>query len=686
MRKRKRKISRYFFLLGTPSVGTSSVCHWCHVMAHESFEDEEVADYLNCHFIAIKVDKEERPDIDSIYMSVCQKITGSGGWPLTIIMLPDQNPFFAGTYFPKRSGNHMPGLLDLLEAVEEKWETGREDLIRTGKSITNSLKQELNREIRKGKLTKDLIKNAAHSLIVNFDKKYGGFGREPKFPTPHKLMFLLRAAYYEKNEEALEVVEKTLDSMYKGGIFDHIGYGFSRYSTDSMWMVPHFEKMLYDNGLLILTYLEAYQITKKIHYRQIAEMTMEYVLRELNLKEGGFYCAQDADSEGVEGKYYVFTPDEIIDLLGKEDGAYFNDYFGITSKGNFEGKSIPNRIYAEIKSGLSDRSSDKETEDTGNLFLNETKSSQTAGSNVLHALESKRITKLRKLILDYRIQRASLHKDDKILTSWNGIMIAAFAKAYKILRDDRYLQAARKADQFIQEHLGHKDRLYVYYRENSAKGAGHIDDYSFYCWALIELYEATLDIHYLERARRYTDVMIQKFMDREGGGFYLYAEDTEPLIHRPKELYDGAIPSGNSVVSYVLSKLAAYTGNTELIRAADKQMIYIAANIADYPSAHCFSLMAMMPVLYKTKELVCVLPDSTQVREVRELLSRYFLPDVTVLIKTKGNQEQLSGFAEFTGDYKINKEIPAYYLCENHTCRSPVQDIKEIEKLLIKSK
>ncbi len=635
-----------------------STCHWCHVMAHESFEDKEVADYLNRYFVAIKVDKEERPDIDSIYMSVCQNLTGSGGWPLTIFMLPDQKPFFAGTYFPKRSRRHMPGLLELLEAVVEKWETERETLIRTSEGITNSLKQEINQEADGSSLTKDLIRNAAQSLISRFDKQYGGFGGAPKFPIPHNLMFLLRFAYYEQNDNALKAVEKTLDSMYKGGIFDHIGYGFSRYSTDSKWLVPHFEKMLYDNGLLILTYLEAYQITKKEHYRQIAEMTMEYVLRELTSKEGGFYCAQDADSEGVEGKYYVFNSDEIIDLLGWKDGTYFNEYFDITSKGNFEGQSIPNRIHSDI----TDRSGQES-----------------------YSLENERITKLRKTVLEYRSDRTVLHKDDKILTSWNGIMIAAFARAYKILGDDRYLQAARKADRFIMEHLNRGDELYVHYRDGSASGTGHIDDYAFYCYALIELYEASLDMNYLKRALGVNEVMVQKFFDKDKGGFYLYAKDAETLIHRPKELYDGAIPSGNSVAAYVLLRLAAYTGNTELMRTADLHTAYIAANIADYPSAHCFSLIAVMLELYKTKELICVLPDSSKVMEVRELLSRDFLPGLTVLVKTEGNQEQLADLAEFTGDYKIDRESPAYYLCENHACRSPVQDIKKLEELLIKT-
>ncbi len=390
-------------------------------MAHESFEDEEVAKLLNQYFIAIKVDKEERPDIDSIYMSACIKINGSGGWPLTIMMFPDQKPFFAGTYFPKRSRYNMPGLMDLLKTVHDKWVDDRESLLRSSETLTNAIKEEYVMDYSEKVNPEDLLRDATHTLLNHGDKKFGGFGHAPKFPTPHNLMYLLRAAYFEKNEKALKLVEKTLTSMYQGGIFDHIGYGFSRYSTDHKWLVPHFEKMLYDNGLLIIAYLECYQFTHKNQYKEIAEMTMEYVLRELTSYEGGFYCAQDADSEGVEGKYYVFTPEEIIEVLGKEDGEYFNQYYDIREHGNFEGKSIPNRLHVDYS----------KFEEEGSL-------------------ESDRITALRKKVYDYRINRTRLHKDDKILTSWNGIMIVAFAKAYMILRDEKYLNAARAAEQFIQ--------------------------------------------------------------------------------------------------------------------------------------------------------------------------------------------------------------------------------------------
>lgn len=363
------------------SIGYST-CHWCHVMAHESFEDENVAAILNNFFISIKLDREERPDVDSVYMTVCQALTGSGGWPLTIIMTPEQKPFFAGTYFPTTSRYGMPGLIEILESVATEWNNSKEKLIGSSNNILKELNKFFVSERNDTKLSEKNLKNGYKQLLKSFDIKYGGFGKAPKFPTPHKLMFLLR--YYKMYDEtnALEMVESTLDSMYRGGLFDHIGYGFSRYSTDDKYLVPHFEKMLYDNALLVISYLEAYEITKNPLYKEVSIKILEYVFRELTSDEGGFYCAQDADSEGEEGKYYVFTPDEIRIILGQEDGDYFNEYYDITEDGNFEGMSIPNLI-----------------------------------KNSAYDKRDEKINILGQNVLDYRNERYSLHKDDKILTS-----------------------------------------------------------------------------------------------------------------------------------------------------------------------------------------------------------------------------------------------------------------------------
>jgi hypothetical protein len=655
-------------------------------MAHESFEDKEVGEYLNEHFISIKVDKEERPDIDSVYMSVCQKITGSGGWPLTVFMLPNQKPFFAGTYFPKKVKYQLPGLIDLLEAVVDKWDTERKDIEVSSEEITKALKEDALTQTQDDTLAKEdifttkMVKKATRSLTNHFDKEFGGFGRTPKFPTPHNLMFLLRVAHFEQDNKISGMVEKTLDSMYQGGIFDHIGYGFSRYSTDETWLVPHFEKMLYDNALLVMAYSEAYQITQKVHYKQIAEKTMDYVLRELTDNEGGFYCAQDADSEGVEGKYYVFTPEEIIQLLGEEDGKYFNQYFDITKQGNFEGANIPNLI---PNKNLDDTV--KIIQDNLSELLNPSfKSDENNKNTESYNLEKDRISDLREKVYEYRVKRMNLHKDDKILTSWNGIMIAAFAKAYHIFGDERYLQAAKKADQFLQENLSNGEHLYVHYRDGKAVGQGHIDDYSFYAWALMEMYHATLEVSYLERSIRYIKVLIDKFYDRKEGGFYLYAEDAEELIHRPKELYDGAIPSGNSVAAYILLKLSKLTGDPSLTKVADEQIAFIAKNISVYPSAYCFSMMALIEVIYPTKELVCVVQNSEQAKEIRETLGKHFLPNVSVLLKNINNQDQLASISEFTKDYEIRVTIELdLYLCENYACKAPVHSIEDLENLLV---
>lgn len=617
-------------------------------MAHESFEDQEVADYLNEHFISIKVDKEERPDIDSIYMSVCQGLTGSGGWPLTIFMMPNQKPFFAGSYFPKHSRYQLPGFLDLLKAIHEKWLKDRNNLVHTSLAVTQSLQKESMQESSQ-KINIKTIEKAAKNLLQQFDSTYGGFGHAPKFPTPHNLMFLLRYAALKQDNMALKAVEKTLDSMYLGGIFDHVGYGFSRYSTDEKWLVPHFEKMLYDNALLVHAYIDTYQYTGKQSYKEIAEMTLAYVERELTHPEGGFYCAQDADSEGVEGKYYVFDPMEIEQVLGKEDAAYFNSYFDITKEGNFEGKSIPNRIKS------------------------------------LHPttpLEDKQINAMRTKIYDYRYKRTTLHKDDKILTSWNGIMIGAFAKAYKVLRKEKYLHLAQAADSFLCNHLTDGTTLFVHYRDGKASGVGHIDDYAFYSWALLELYEATLETDYLRRSLSWITQLIELFFDDTSGGFYLYSSEAESLIARPKEVYDGAIPSGNSVAAYVLEKLYRLTGNSNLRKTLDKQLNFLTNEVVHYPNAFCFSMMAFMQELFPTKELVCVLPIDESMEELNEMISSHFLPQLSILVKTKQTKEALSQLAEFTKDYPSTTDEPFFYLCENHACLAPVHDLTKIISLL----
>lgn len=625
------------------SIGYST-CHWCHVMEGESFEDEEVADLLNRNFVAIKVDKEERPDIDSIYMTTCQALTGQGGWPLTIIMTPDQKPFFAGTYFPKRARYRMPGLMDILTTISETWEKDKRELIQTGEQISNALIEQIEDQGMQGDLSKELIETAFSLYQRSFDEKYGGFGHAPKFPTPHNLMFLMRYYAESKNKDALEMVEKTLLQMYRGGIFDHIGFGFSRYSTDETWLIPHFEKMLYDNALLTITYLEAFQITKNELYRNIAERTMSYILREMTDSKGGFYSAQDADSEREEGKYYAFTPDEIIDILGEGEGNYLISFFHITEQGNFEGKSIPNLL-------LNDNFDKRDQE----------------------------IEQMCKKVSDYRERRTILHKDDKILTSWNALMIVAFAKAYRILGDEKYLQAANNAVTFIENNLinpnGH---LFVRYREEDAAGVGTLDDYAFLVWALIELYESTFEISYLKKALDWNEKMMQNFWDDVKSGFYMTSQMSESLLYRPKELYDGAIPSGNSVAAYNLMRLARLTGDAQIEERAYQQLRFMAGAIENYPVGYSFFLQALQLGLSSSREIVCVINNKNELQAIKDMIRNKFMPNTVFFVKDMEKEDEINEVIPSLKDYLLKENKATYYLCEDHTCKPSFTSIEQL--------
>lgn len=616
-------------------------------MAHESFEDNEVAEYLNANFVSIKVDREERPDIDSVYMSVCVNMTGDGGWPLTIFMSSEQKPFYAGTYFPKHSLYQRPGLLDLLHAVKAAWEGSRDELIKSSEDITRTLKEQEKRKGTSG--LQELVHTGGTYLKRYYDKENAGFGRAPKFPTPHNLSFLLKYSYYFKDKETLEIAEKTLLALYRGGIFDHVGFGFSRYSTDAIYLVPHFEKMLYDNALLTCAYLECYQYTKKEPYREIAERIMEYVKRELTDSNGGFYCAQDADSEGEEGKYYVFEPKEAIEVLGEEDGRYFNEYFDITSKGNFEGANIPNRIKAVDLDGL-------------------------------QSIRNERIDSLGQKMYEYRLSRMKLHKDDKILTSWSSLMIAAYANAYRVIGKEEYLTEAVRGIEFIQKNLAEEGRLKVLYRDGSSKGEGHLEDYAFYCMALISLYEGSFEAEYLKEALHYANVLLELFFDWEEGGFYLYAKDAESLLFRPKTAEDNAMPSGNSIAAWVLQKLALLTGDASFIKAYNLQLSYL-SGVIQHPLSHCAALSVMLSEMNPSRELVFV-SASKEIKELQKFLREGYYPDMTVIVKKEDNAKLLAELIPFTEDYPLEEE-DAYYLCENKKCQKPVRQIEELKGLLL---
>jgi len=622
------------------SIGYST-CHWCHVMAHECFEDEEVASRLNESFVSIKVDKEERPDIDTVYMTVCQATTGQGGWPLTILMTPDQKPFYAATYLPKESRYGLIGLTDLLNQISKDWLNDDTKMLQTGDQLADIMKREFEASSDRAPVSKDLVNLAVTQFNQVFDHDYGGFGNEPKFPTPHNLMFLLRYAQLEADEQSLFMVENTLKHMYRGGIYDHIGYGFSRYSTDARWLVPHFEKMLYDNAMLALTYTEAYQHTKENLYKTVAEQIFEYIRREMTDAEGGFYCAQDADIEGAEGKYYVFTPEDITAVLENEDASFFNEYFDITKEGNFEGKSIPNLIKS-----------------------NELKS------------ENERVVRLCNKIYSYRLDRYKLHKDDKILTSWNALMITAYATAAKVFQKEEYSDAAIQAEEFIHARLTDETgRLYVRYREEDKAHHGHLDDYAFYGMSLLALYDATYEVDYLKRAITITEQMIEQFWDPKYGGFFLNSKDSEELLYRPKEIYDGAIPSGNSVAGYVLQRLANLTANSHFIEFADKQLGFLAGQIKDYPAGHSFALIAFLQALYPSKEIVCVVSEKEDNKELSDYLAEHFEPNTVALLKSEKNEVELLEVADYVSDYHTINDRTTYYICENHSCMAPTNEL-----------
>lgn len=639
-KKARQEDKPIFLSIGYPT------CHWCHVMERESFEDLEVAKFFNDNFVSIKVDREERPDIDSVYMTVCQAMTGSGGWPLTIFMTPEQKPFYAGTYFPKRSRFNNLGILDLGEYVIEKWRNEKDEILNATKSLETHLEKVFHVEMSDKELNEEVFHDTYKQLKRFYDEVYGGFTNAPKFPTPHKIIYLLKYYKMFNEEKALDMATKTLDSMYKGGIFDHIGFGFSRYSTDDKWLVPHFEKMLYDNALLVLAYLEGYEVTKRAEYKDIALKIFDYVFRELLDKDGGFYCAEDADSEGVEGKYYVFSPLEIIDILGEEDGKYFNEYFSITDKGNFEGKNIPNML--SLKEPFK---------------------------------ENLKIDTLRKKVLDYREKRVKPHKDDKILTSLNGLMLAALGKAYKITSDKKYLEQGDKCINFLYTKMfNEKGRLLARYRDGESKYLGFLDDYSFLTFGLINMYEGTYNESYLEKAVNLTKDMIEIFFDKENGGFYLYGKDGEKLIANPKDIYDGAIPSGNAVATYNLMYLSKLTLDSELENIYKKQKEFIMGRINDYYINYSFFITSALLDFRESKDLVVVAKDKEDLEDLKAILRGE--DTIYTIIKTKDNEEILNEIAPFIKDYKLKDHKTTFYLCEGFTCKEPFNNISELKKYL----
>lgn len=632
------------------SIGYST-CHWCHVMEKESFEDEEVAAFLNKYFISIKVDREERPDIDQIYMTFSQVSTGQGGWPLNVFLTQERRPFYVSTYLPKKSRFGNPGLLDVLIGIENQWNERQEEIEISAKKMTQLLND---LEVRKEDeiLNRSIFDDAYDFFEESFDFKFGGFGKAPKFPTAHHLFYLLR--YYEafKQPHALEMVEKTLKHMYKGGIFDHVGFGFSRYSTDEKWLVPHFEKMLYDNALLIMAYTETFQATGNELYKKIAEKTITYVTRDLQSEEGAFYCAEDADSEGEEGKFYVWSMDKVEKILGQKRAEVFLKFYPMSSKGNFEGKNIPNLIDTSIE--IIDENPELEKaldEMTADLFIQ-------------------------------RDKRIHPHKDDKILTSWNGLIIAALAMAGRVYKRPDYILQAEKTMAFIESKMTRRNgRLYARYRLGETKILGYLDDYTSIIWGYLELYQASFQTVYLENAIKRAVDMINLFGDEFGmAGFFLYGNDAEQLIAKPKELYDNAQPSGNSLAAYCLIKLGKITGEQKYIDIANGMFSYFAGNLNQAPMASTMMLCAKLYQEQPTTEVVFAGNENDPtIREMNNRLNEKFLPFSVVLFnKNEGDLERINKFAV---NQKMIHSEPTAYVCKNYRCEQPVTEIETFLKL-----
>ncbi|WP_270182265.1 thioredoxin domain-containing protein [Alkalihalobacillus sp. CinArs1] len=630
------------------SIGYST-CHWCHVMERESFEDVETAKLLNERFVAIKVDREERPDIDSIYMKVCQGLTGQGGWPLNVFVTPDQKPFYAGTYFPKESRYNIPGFKDAIMQLSEQYKSNPEKITRIGDQITQSLQERMKSE--GSSLSEEPLHTAFDQMQNMFDTIFGGFGTTPKFPSPHMLMYLLRYARTFDNELATTMVTRTLDGMANGGIYDHIGYGFARYAVDQEWLVPHFEKMLYDNAMLAMTYTEGYQATGNERYKEIAQQVLEYVKRDMTSNEGAFYSAEDADSEGEEGKFYVWTKEEVIKVLGEEVGEFVASTYDVTEKGNFEGKNIPNLIKTTI-----------------------TKQAETHG----YSEEEFRsiLSEARKKLYTEREKRVHPYKDDKILTSWNMLMLAVFAKAGKVFDNDEYKEYAARAYSFIEKNLVVEGRLMARYRDGEVKHKAFHDDYAYGLWALNELYEASFETTYLVKAKHMADEMNRLFWDEEVGGFYLYGHDADELIARPKDVHDGALPSGNSVAALQLLRLSKLTGETKYEEWGNKMFTAFAGDVSSYPSGHAYFLMSKLLTVSSPKEAVVIGDkEDEKTRKVQTFFQREFLPELTVLVTD--DPSKLREAATFASEFEKQRET-VVYLCENFTCSMPTSEIDHI--------
>jgi len=643
---RAKKENKPIFL----SVGYSS-CHWCHVMAHESFEDEEIAKIMNENFVNIKVDREERPDLDDIYQKACQMTTGQGGWPLSVFLTPDQRPFYVGTYFPALDSYGRPGFGSLCRQLAQSWKEKPKDIEKAADSFMQNLGK-LQQHQASSEIDKSILDEAAINLLQIADATYGGFGQAPKFPNASNLSFMFRYSKLSGISKFQKFALLTLKKMAKGGIFDQIGGGFHRYSTDARWLVPHFEKMLYDNALLPIVYSEAYQITKDPFFRNVVKKTLDYVIREMTSSGGTFFSAQDADTNGEEGQTFVWKKQEIEKILG-QDSEIFCIYYDVTDGGNFEGNTIlANNINASSL-GFKFGKSEPEIE---NL-----------------------ISKCSEKLLEVRNKREQPGKDDKIITSWNGLMVSAFLSGYRITDDSKYLDAAKQSIDFFESNFEKNHILHRTFKNAEPKLNGYLDDYAYMANASVDMFENTSQPKYLLFATNLANYLITHFWDDSTNGFFFTSDDHEKLIMRPKNNYDLSMPSGNSVAAYVLLKLYHITQNKQFLEIAKKIIESQAISAAENPFAFGYLLNALYLYYQKPTEITIINDKNS---ELISSLRKKFLPEsIMVLVENQSNLEALSKHPFFSGK-EFQNDKTTVFVCKNFSCSLPLSDLSEIEKEL----
>ncbi len=646
------------------SVGYAT-CHWCHVMEHESFEDAEIAKKLNMDFICVKVDREEMPHVDQVYMTFTQALNGNGGWPMNVLMTAERKPFFAGTYFPK------PTFTQIIDNVSKMWAEDQVKLLESAEGFTNELQKMASSTA--GDLPKAEILEAAYAYYEGtYDTEYGGFGGPPryapKFPTPHDYSLLLRYWKRTGSKKALAMVEKSLTAMRQGGMYDQIGFGTHRYATDRAWVVPHFEKMLYDQALLALANTEAYQATNKATYKQTADEIFTYVLRDMQSAEGGFYCAEDADSEGEEGKFYVWSMEDLAKAIGKDEAALYAKVYNFTEEGNWEEESKPGQ-----KLG------------TNIPHLKQTLSEIAKAEKLDEATLRNRLETSRQKLYDVREKRIHPLKDDKILTDWNGLMIAALARSAVAFDNATYLKEATRAADFILSTLRKADgRLLKRYRNGEAGLPAHLEDYAYLLWGMVELYQASFDPKYLQAGKELADTLLKHYWDEKDGGFFMTADDGEVLIVRNKEIYDGAQPSGNSVAAVNLFKLARLTGEVAYEEKAKGVIKAFSAPLGERPAGQAVLLQSIDFLHADTREIVVVGErDAEDTKKMLAAIQRRFDPNKVVLFKPIGAEgNALSNVAAYVTDHSAIDGKATAYVCRSFSCQLPTNDLKKVMELI----